>query len=96
MFVVFDINFFVQQLWNEPSLKEIDHVTKFGLSFEFIGLIQWSGAGPELPIGGVSDPRGEGCQHIILPKFPKKLHDIEKILGLRGHPLGSTTDGNAI
>ena len=46
------------------------------------------GAAPGFPVGGGANPPG-GCQHMILPNFAKKLHEIEKILGHGGHVLGA-------
>ena len=47
-----------------------------------------SGADPGFPVGEGADPWGGGAsrQHIILSKFPKKLHEIEKIVGRMGAP----------
>ena len=39
-----------------------------------------AGANPGFPVGGAPTLRGER-QHTILSKFPKKLQEIEKILG---------------
>ena len=38
-----------------------------------------AGADPGFPVGGGANPPG-GRQHMILPNFAKKLHEIEKIL----------------
>ena len=54
---------------------------------------QWQD--PGFPRGGGADSPG-GCQHTILPNFPKKLHEIERIWVPGGHaplapPLRSAT-----
>ena len=45
--------------------------------------------------GGSRIPRRRGCQPTNSPDFPKKLHEIKKILvhggGVRRTPLGSAT-----
>ena len=43
-------------------------------------------ADPGFPRGGCANSPwgGGGCQHTILPKFPKKLHEIERIWTQRG------------
>ena len=43
----------------------------------------FTGADPGFCIGGGANPPG-GYQHMILPNFCEKLHEIEKFLGRRG------------
>ena len=44
----------------------------------------WAAADPGFPVGGGANPPGGGANIRFFPKFPKKLHEIEKILGRRG------------
>ena len=48
-------------------------------------VIHFTGADPGFPVGGGANHTSySGRQHMILPKFPKKLHEIEKSLGCGG------------
>ena len=43
-----------------------------------------AGVDPRFPVGGGANPPGGVRQHTNLPDFPKKLHEIKKILVCRG------------
>ena len=53
------------------------------------------GADPGFPVRGGTNPVGGGTNLRLCQNFPKKLHEIEKILGYggskRGTPLRSAT-----
>ena len=46
---------------------------------EYQILPQLSVVDPGFPRGGGANSPGGGCQHTILPSFPPKLHEIERI-----------------
>ena len=61
-----------------PSWGNPGFATELDLkSAQFLKTVVSAGADPGFRVGGGFDPTG-GCQHTILPNFPKKLHEIEK------------------
>ena len=62
--------------------------------------MEWSGADPELFLGGGANPCGGGCLPTILIIFSEKRYEIKEILVHRGCALGappkSATGGGSI
>ena len=67
-------SFVLLQRRNNFSLARRD-INKYKLSEGQLSTV----TDPGFPRGGSANSPGGGRQHTILPKFPKKLHEIERI-----------------
>ena len=48
-----------------------------------------SGVDPGFPVGGGANPLREGCQHTILPNFPKNCMKLRKFWAVEGPAPGT-------
>ena len=86
--IISDLFYVRRGLIQEYGTSSFNNKSTHPISSVFCRPVSYSeifpGADPGFPIGGGANPPGGGANLRFCQKFPKKLHEIEKILGRRG------------